>query len=134
MNTKKLKNLILFQFFLTISLAIKALFYPYALAPEELSTAILAYDDLQPLPDTFTSIMIFVILIISIVSLIMVYKLKKIGRLLYLIAIAASFLLIFSGSYFVYDPLELFLEITITFISGAVISLAYFSSLSKSFK
>ena len=61
MNTKKFKNLILFQFFLTITLAIKALFYPYALAPEELSTAILAYDNLQPLPDTFTSIMIFVI-------------------------------------------------------------------------
>ena len=66
MNTKKFKNLILFQFFLTISLAVKALFYPYALAPEELSTAILAYDDLQPLPDTFTAIMILLMVAINV--------------------------------------------------------------------
>ena len=43
MNTKKFKNIILFQVFLTFALAIKAVFFPYSLAPEELTKAIIAY-------------------------------------------------------------------------------------------
>lgn len=134
MNTKNFKNLILFQFFLTILLGIKVIFYPYSLAPDELAKAILAYDDLQPLPDAFTSLSLLAIMILSIVSLILIFKFKKVGRTLYTIAIAASFLIVFSGSYFVYDALELFLEIGLTFLSGVIISLAYYSKLSKSFK
>ena len=64
----------------------------------------------------------------------MLFKLKKFGRTLYSIAIAGSFLIVFSVNYFVYDPLELFLESGITLISGLIIGLAYFSNINKSFK
>ena len=134
MNTKKFKNIILFQVFLTFALAIKAIFFPYSLAPEELTKAIIAYDDLQPLPDLFTSVFMLIFIILSIISLIMLFKLKKFGRTLYSIAIAGSFLIVFSVNYFVYDPLELFLESGITLISGLIIGLAYFSNINKSFK
>ena len=134
MNTKKFKNIILFQVFLTFALAIKDVFFPYSLAPEELTKAIIAYDGLQPLPDLFTSVFMLIFIILSIISLIMLFKLKKFGRTLYSIAVAGSFLIVFSGNYFVYDPLELFIESGITLISGLIIGLAYFSNINKSFK
>jgi|TARA_B100001964_G_scaffold59160_1_gene67116 hypothetical protein len=59
MNKTTFRKIIWANLILVVLILPKIIFYPYSLAPAELAKAMLLYDELQPLPDTFVTIKIF---------------------------------------------------------------------------
>ena len=109
-------------------------FYPYSLAPAEFSKAMILYEELQPLADTFVVIMILLILIGYFVSLFLLYKFNDYGRQLYLVVNFLTLFLFFSQGYVVFDSLDYFLDAISSILIGFIIAIIYFSNLSKEFK
>ena len=112
----------------------KIIFYPYSLAPDELAKAMLLYEELQPLADTFVIIMIFLVLIAYIVSLFLLYRFNDYGRQLYLVVNFIALFTFFSQGYVVFDSLEYVLDVISSIFIGFIIAIIYFSNLSKEFK
>ena len=108
--------------------------HPYSFAPEELRKAMLMFDDMQPIPDNVTLVLLLVALVVIIVAFFKLFQFKKIGRTLYLLSIGMTYVAMFSSSYYVYDALEMILDYTLILSYGFTIAIIYYSSLSKSFK
>ena len=68
------------------------------------------YDEITPIGDNFSLIMVFIVLIGYFYSLFLLFRFKKLGRQIYTIVVALSLLLVFSLGYVVYDPLESFID------------------------
>jgi len=129
-----LKKLLIFQIVLSSIYGYKIISYPYSFAPEELRKAMLMFDDMQPIPDNVTLVLLLVALVVIIVAFFKLFQFKKIGRTLYLLSIAMTYVFMFSSSYYVYDTLEMILDYTLILSYGFTIAIIYYSSLSKSFK
>ena len=119
---------------LAVLVVIKIVFYPYSLAPADLAKAMILYEELQPLADTFVIIMIFLVLIAYIVSLFLLYRFNDYGRQLYLVVNFIALFTFFSQGYVVFDSLEYVLDVISTIFIGFIIAIIYFSNLSKEFK
>ena len=119
---------------LAVLVVIKIVFYPYSLAPAELAKAMILYEELQPLADTFVIIMIFLVLIAYIVSLFLLYRFNDYGRQLYLVVNFIALFTFFSQGYVVFDSLEYVLDAIGSAFIGFIIAIIYFSNLSKEFK
>ncbi len=129
-----LKKLLIFQIVLSSIYGYKIISYPYSFAPEELRKAMLMFDDMQPIPDNVTLVLLLVALVVVIVAFFKLFQFKKIGRTLYLLSIGMTYVVMFSSSYYVYDTLEMILDYTLMLSYGFTIAIIYYSSLSKSFK
>ena len=129
-----LKKLLIFQIVLSFIYGYKIISYPYSFAPEELRKAMLMFDDMQPIPDNVTLVLLLVALVVIIVAFFKLFQFKKIGRTLYLLSIGMTYVVMFSSSYYVYDTLEMILDYTLILSYGFTIAIIYYSSLSKSFK
>ena len=134
-NEKKtFKKIIWANLILAVIVAPKIIFYPYSLAPAELGKAMLLYDELQPLADTFVTIMLLLILIGYFVSLFLLYRFNDYGRQLYLVVNFVALFIYFSQGYVVFDSLEYLLDVMGSMLVGFIIAIVYFSNLSKEFK
>ena len=129
-----LKKLLIFQIVLSSIYVYKIVSHPYSFAPEELRKAMLMFDDMQPIPDNVTLVLLLVALVVIIVAFFKLFQFKKIGRTLYLLSIGMTYVFMFSSSYYVYDTLEMILDYTLILSYGFTIAIIYYSSLSKSFK
>ena len=118
---------------LLISL-VKLIFYPYALAPDDLSKAMLLYEELLPLVDNFVLILLFLTIIGFFVSLYLLYKFNDYGRQLFIVTYIILVIFVFSDGYVVFDSIDYFLDSISTALIGFTIAISYFSSLSKEFK
>ena len=94
----------------------------------------LLYDELQPLADTFVTIMLLLILIGYFVSLFLLYRFNDYGRQLYLVVNFVALFIYFSQGYVVFDSLEYLLDVMGSMLVGFIIAIVYFSNLSKEFK
>ena len=108
--------------------------HPYSFAPEELRKAMLMFDDLQPIPDNVTLVLLLVAAVVVIMAFYKLFQFKKIGRTLYLLSIGMTYIVMFSSTYYVYDILDLILDYTLILSYGFTVAIIYYSSLSKSFK
>ena len=129
-----LKKLLIFQIVLSFIYGYKIISYPYSFAPEELRKAMLMFDDMQPIPDNVTLVLLLVALVVIIVAFFKLFQFKKIGRTLYLLSIGMTYVAMFSSSYYVSDTLEMILDYTLILSYGFTIAIIYYSTLSKSFK
>jgi hypothetical protein len=134
MKKATFKKIIWANVILAILVVTKMVFYPYSLAPAEFSKAMILYEELQPLADTFVVIMILLILIGYFVSLFLLYKFNDYGRQLYLVVNFLTLFLFFSQGYVVFDSLDYFLDAISSILIGFIIAIIYFSNLSKEFK
>ena len=112
----------------------KIIFYPYSLAPDELARAMLLYEELKPITDTFVIIMVLLIFIGYLVSLFLLYRFNDYGRQLYLVVNFIALFTYFSQGYVVFDALEYVLDVIGSILVGFIIAIIYFSNLSKEFK
>ena len=96
MNKFLFKKLIITDLVVFILIALKLILYPYSLAPEDLRNAMRMYDEIAPMGDNFSLIMIFIIFIGYFYSLFQLYRFKKIGRQIYIIVMALAVLSVFS--------------------------------------
>ena len=92
------------------------------------------YDEIAPMGDNFSLIMIFIIFIGYFYSLFQLFRFKKIGRQIYIIVMALAILSVFSIGYTVYDPLEYLSDCLGSIITGFIIASSYFSKIAKEFK
>jgi len=123
-------NVIIFLIF-----TVKLIFYPYALAPEDLGKAILLYEELLlPSVDNFVVILLLLTLIAFFVSLYLLYKFNDYGRQLFIVTNIIMLIFVFSDGYVVFDSIDYFLDSISTALIGFTIAISYFSSLSKEFK
>ncbi len=130
---KILKRLILSYVALSIVSLFKVIFFTYYFAPKELTDYILMYEETVEYSALFFLIA-FVIFAVYIVSLIMVWKLKAIGRNLFLLTIILSMLISFGYKYTFIDSIEEILYSVSLIIEGAILALIYLSPISKKFK
>ena len=89
---------------------VKFIFYPYALAPEDLGKAMLLYEELLPLVDNFVLILLLLTLIAFFVSLYLLYKFNDYGRQLFIVTNILAILFVFSDGYIVFDSFDYFLD------------------------
>ena len=134
MKKNTFKKLIWANVIILLIFIVKLIFYPYALAPEDLGKAILLYEELLPLPDNFVLILVLLTLIAFIVSLFLLYKFNDYGRQLFIVTNIILLLFVFSDGYVVFDSFDYFLDSIATALVGFTIAISYFSSLSKEFK
>ena len=134
MKKETFKKIILLQIVLLPIFVIKFIMFPYYFAPEAFRQAMLAYDELQPLPDNFILFLFLIYILAYFISLFMLYRFNHYGRSIFLWTTISSFLLVFSSSYYTYDSLDYFFEFSGTLLAGFTIAISYFSSLSKVFK
>jgi len=134
MKKATFKKIIWANVILAILVVTKIVFYPYSLAPAELAKAMILYEELQPLADTFVIIMFLLILISYLVSLFLLYKFNDYGRQLYLVVNFLALFIFFSEGYVVFDSLDYFLDAISSILIGFIIAIIYFSNLSKEFK
>ena len=134
MKKETFKKIILLQIVLLLILTIKIIKFPYYFAPETFRQAMLAYDEIQPLPDNFILFLFLIYILAYFISLFMLYRFSYYGRLIFLWTTISSFILAFSISYHTFDSLEYFFEFSATLLAGFTIAISYFSSLSKEFK
>ena len=134
MKKATFRKIIWANLILAVLILPKIIFYPYSLAPAELAKAMLLYDQLQPLDDTFVTIILLLILIGYLVSLFLLYRFNDYGRQLYLVVNFIALFTYFSQGYVVFDSLEYVLDVISTIFIGFIIAIIYFSNLSKEFK
>ena len=134
MKKNTFKKLIWANVIILLIFIVKFIFYPYALAPEDLGNAIILYEELLPLPDNFVMILFLLILIAFFVSLYLLYKFNDYGRQLFIVTNILAILFVFSDGYIVFDSFDYFLDSISTALIGFTIAISYFSSLSKEFK
>jgi hypothetical protein len=134
MKKNTFKKLIWANVIILLIFIVKFIFYPYALAPEDLGNAIILYEELLPLPDNFVMILFLLILIAFFVSLYLLYKFNDYGRQLFIVTNILAILFVFSDGYIVFDSFDYFLDSISTALVGFTIAISYFSNLSKEFK
>ncbi len=134
MKKNTFKKLIWANVIILLIFIVKFIFYPYALAPEDLGKAIILYEELLPLVDTFVLILFLLTLIAFIVSLFLLYKFNDYGRQLFIVTNILAILFVFSDGYVVFDSFDYFLDSISTALVGFTIAISYFSNLSKEFK
>ena len=135
MKINTFKKLIWANVIIFLIFTVKLIFYPYALAPEDLGKAILLYEELLlPSMDNFVVILFLLTLIAFFVSLYLLYKFNDYGRQLFIITNIIMLLFVFSDGYVVFDSFDYFLDTIATTLVGFTIAISYFSSLSKEFK
>ena len=134
MKKDTFKKLIWANVIILFIFIVKFIFYPYALAPEDLGNAIILYEELLPLPVNFVMILFLLILIAFFVSLYLLYKFNDYGRQLFIATNIIMLLFVFSDGYVVFDSFDYFLDSIATALVGFTIAISYFSSLSKEFK
>jgi len=134
MKKDTFKKLIWANVIILLIFLVKLIFYPYALAPEDLSKAILLYEELLPLADNFVLILLFLTIIAFFVSLYLLYKFNDYGRQLFIVTNIIMLIFVFSDGYVVFDSFDYFLDSISTALVGFTIAISYFSNLSKEFK
>ena len=134
MKKDTFKKLIWANLIILLISLIKIIFYPYALAPDDLSKAMLLYEELLPLVDNFILTLVFLTIIGFFVSLYLLYKFNDYGRQLLIVTYMILTIFVFSDGYVVFDSIDYFLDSISTALIGFTIAIAYFSNLSKEFK
>ena len=133
MKKNTFKKLIWANVIILLIFLVKLIFYPYALAPDDLSKAMLLYEELLPLVDNFVLILLFLTIIGFFVSLYLLYKFNDYGRQLFIVTNIIMLIFVFSDGYVVFDSFDYFLDSIATALIGFTIAISYFSSLSKEF-
>ena len=134
MKKDTFKKLIWANVIILLIFLVKLIFYPYALAPDDLSKAMLLYEELLPLMDNFILILLLLTLIAFFVSLYLLYKFNDYGRQLFIVTNILAILFVFSDGYIVFDSFDYFFDSISSALVGFTIAISYFSNLSKEFK
>ena len=128
-----LKRLIIAWGALAILYIFKFIFFDYYFAPDEITRYVLQYEESNEISSLYLVIAALVF-VVFIISLIMVWKLKLVGRNLFLGTIILSILLILPLKYSYIDSLDYVFESAHLIIEGALLALIYLSPISKKFK
>ena len=134
MKKDTFKKLIWANLIILLISLVKIIFYPYALAPDDLGKAMLLYEELLPLVDNFILTLVFLTIIGFFVSLYLLYKFNDYGRQLLIVTYMILIIFVFSDGYVVFDSIDYFLDSISTALIGFTVAIAYFSNLSKEFK
>ena len=134
MNKNKFKKILYLDIAILFFGMIKVIFYPYSFAPNELAKAITLYEEILPIPDAFS----LIILVIAFLSLFPAYyylfKFQKRGIYFYIFSTFVFALSVLVNGYYLFDSLEYIMAFIDILISGFIISIVYFSNLTKSFR
>ncbi len=128
-----LKRLILAWASLAILYLLKVIFFDYYFAPSEITIHVLDYEERNEI-SSLLLIIYFLVFIVGIISLFMIWKLKLMGRQLFLITLVLSTVLIMPSKYVYMDSLDYIIEYLLIIIDGSLLTLIYLSPISKKFK
>lgn len=134
MKTNTFKKILHLYVLTIVLILIKAIYFPYSFAPQELAKAISIYDETQFDMSGFEALFLVLILILLFISIFKLYKWKANGRLLFLIAVIGLNLSIFMQGYYVFDSFEYLIDGISGILSGLILCAVYFTDLSKRFK
>ena len=134
MKTNTFKKILHLYVLTIVLILIKAIYFPYSFAPQELAKAISIYDETQFDMSGFEALFLVLIFILLFISIFKLYKWKANGRLLFLIAVIGLNLAIFMQGYYVFDSFEYLLDGISGILSGLILCAVYFTDLSKKFK
>lgn len=129
------RYLIILQILLTLLLLWKAYNYPLSFASNEFKNTMINFWSSEP--DNLSNFDLYVfyfILVLAFIAYVLLFNFKKIGKKIFTILFLISFPLIFIDTYYVNDSLDTFLLDLSTVIDGFILSVIYFSNLSKEFK
>lgn len=135
--TKNIFKKILWLNIIVIIISVyKHIVFPYVFALEELSSFVLYIEEKYPVSGFFYHTYVIAYFIITILAYILLFKFNDYGRKLFIINIAGSILFSFvdKNIFFFYDSLDNAILLLSIFLDGFIISIIYFSNLSKSFK
>ena len=128
------KNFIKIFVLLSILFLIKGFYYPDIFAPEEVNFLIRKYEDevmIYSRPILFAAI---VSLIFYFLSFILLYRLNKKGRAMNIISLIVLSVCLLEMRFVYTDSLDAVMDSLVYMLNGAILTLAYFGSVSKKFK
>lgn len=129
------RYLIILQILLSFLLLWKSYNYPLSFASDEFKNLIFNFWSDEPDNlSNFDLYGLYFILFLALIAYVLLFNFKKIGRQIFTLLFLISFPLIFIDTYYVYDVLDAFFFDLSTVIDGFILSIIYFSNLSKEFK
>ena len=129
------RYLIILQILLSFLLLWKSYNYPLSFASDEFKNIIFNFWSDEPDNlSNFDLYGLYFILFLALIAYVLLFNFKKIGRQIFTLLFLISFPLIFIDTYYVYDVLDAFFFDLSTVIDGFILSIIYFSNLSKEFK
>ena len=133
-NIQIFRNLIKYYFIIFILFLVKAFFFPDVFIPEDLKFVIRKYED-EVMTYSYP-IMIAGILfaIIYLFSFFMLYRLKKNWRFIHIISLIVTLVCLLEYRFSFVDSFDFIFEGIMFMLDGAIISLAFFGTVSKEFK
>lgn len=129
------RYLIILQILLSFIILWKAYNYPLSFASDEFRNLIFNFWSSEP--DNLSNFDLYIfyfILALAFIAYVLLFNFKKIGKKIFILLFLISFPLIFVDTYYVNDALDTFLFDLSTVIDGFILSIIYFSNLSKEFK
>ena len=130
---KVLKRLIISWVVLTFLYIFKFIFFDYYFAPMEITSHVLQYEENNEISSLLLLIFL-VLMIVYVISLFMIWRLKSMGRKLFLGTIILLTILILPLNYSYIDSLDYIFESVLLIIQGTILALIYLSPISKKFK
>ena len=114
----------------------KYIVFPYVFALEELSNFVIKIEEKYPSSGFFYQTYVVAYFIILIFAYIFLFKFKDYGRKLFLISAMSGVLFSFvdKNTHFFFDSLDYAILLLNVMLDGFIISIIYFSNISKNFK
>ncbi len=128
------RNLIKYYFLIFILFLIKAFFFPDVFVPEDLKFVIRKYED-EVMTYSYPIVLAGILFaFIYLFSFFMLYKLKKNWRIIHIISLIVTLVCLLEYRFSFVDSFDFIFEGLMFMLDGAIISLAFFGTVSKEFK
>ncbi len=133
-NIQIFRNLIKYYFLIFILFLIKAFFFPDVFVPEDLKFVIRKYED-EVMTYSYPILLAGILFaFIYLFSFFMLYKLKKNWRIIHIISLIVTLVCLLEYRFSFVDSFDFIFEGLMFMLDGAIISLAFFGTVSKEFK
>ena len=128
------RRLIKYYFLFLVIFSIKGFYFPDAFVPDDLQFVIRKYED-EVMEYSYPILLAGILsAIIYLFSFLMLYKLKKNWRFIHLISLIIVSVCLLEFRFSFVDSFDYLIEAIMYMINGAILSLAFFGSVSKRFK
>ena len=133
-NIQIFRNLIKYYFLIFILFLIKAFFFPDVFVPEDLKFVIRKYED-EVMTYSYPIVLAGILFaFIYLFSFFMLYKLKRNWRIIHIISLIVTLVCLLEYRFSFVDSFDFIFEGLMFMLDGAIISLAFFGTVSKEFK
>ena len=133
-NIQIFRNLIKYYFIIFILFLVKAFFFPDVFIPEDLKFVIRKYED-EVMTYSYPIVLAGILFaFIYLFSFFMLYKLKKNWRIIHIISLIVTLVCLLEYRFSFVDSFDFIFEGLMFMLDGAIISLAFFGTVSKEFK